>query len=390
MQLKITISSKTNVDSLFPLFVHGLPPGSAAPTCIRGPWQSVGPRSEPTDHPGGKQVYRAGGAKTAYVQCNHAGPRSEPALGCTGSRQSEMEVNTKTKEKSQSQTKEKSQSQTKEKRQANSPCQSEKLKTNRLFSPETSLEFFTPPSEAEETFTMPDDMDQGDVSTISYVVENKNGERFKGALDRPAAKLLWEKGLKLSGDLIYGIALNQSLERSFMIDFDLKESIPWEVCPDKFEVELGGASYSGKKFVQKPKPPELGGPVEIRVVKTRFKLRPHHVARWLEHFGRIIEAPEYENATDLPTVKSDDIVLKAVLRKHIPGVLPAYGRRMNIRYQGQPILCGKCFELGHIRKNCESPEAVKWASFVKVVGAEAFVSKEMLGEWADLLKQSDN
>jgi len=42
-----------------------------------------------------------------------------------------------------------------------------------------------------------------------------------------------------------------------------------------------------------------------------------------------------------------------------------------------------------VRKNCEKPEAIKWALFVRIVSNENFVSKEMSGEWADLLDKSE-
>jgi len=285
------------------------------------------------------------------------------------------------------------------KRKAVSPCESDKLKTNRIFSPKTPdfVEACSLNSSIESSFVssesfteMPnDEMDVGHVETVSYTIDKKDGEKFKGAIDRPAAKLIWERGLNLPGELISGIALNQSLERSFMIDYDLKEMLPWDECPTTYEVVLNGSKYEGAKFVPKPKPPELGEEVLVKVTKTRFKLRPHHVTKWLEHFGRITKRPEYDAAPDLPSVTSDDISLMIILRKHIPGILPAYGRRMTIRYPGQPILCSKCFELGHIRRNCEHQEPVKWASFVKVVGEERFVSKEMLGDWAELLETNN-
>lgn len=181
--------------------------------------------------------------------------------------------------------------------------------------------------------------------------------------------------------------MNQSAEKSFMIDYELNGTLPWEECPDSFDVELNGVRYEGRKFAPRPRPPELGEEIEIKVVKTRFKIKPPQVRKWLEHFGRITKEPAFEDALDLPEVKCDDIVMKAVLRKHIPGILPAYGRRMNIRYHGQPIVCGKCFEIGHVRRNCEKPEVVKWADFVKVVSEMPFVSREMLGDWAELLKK---
>jgi len=173
-----------------------------------------------------------------------------------------------------------------------------------------------------------------------------------------------------------------------LIDFDLHEPIKWDECPSKYEVILNGAIFSGAKFVERPPPPELGTEITIRVKKTRFKLRPEQVAKWIALFGKITAMPDYEDASDQPSVKNDDVILKAVLRKHIPGILPAYGRRMMIQYPGQPILCGKCFEIGHIRKNCERPEPVKWSAFVKVVSQEKSVSRDMLGSWVDLLEKN--
>lgn len=217
---------------------------------------------------------------------------------------------------------------------------------------------------------------------------NKNNETFRGAFDRVMARKLWEKGLNLPRTLLYGVALNQSVDRSFLIDFELRESISWSECPMKYEVEIEGAKYNGKKFVAKPKPAELGDEVLIRIKKTRFKIKPDQATKWIEHFGRITSKADFEDADDAPELKCDDIVMKAVLRKHIPGILPAYGRKMIIIYSGQPILCRKCFEVGHIGSKCPN-ETVKWATFVRTFAKMKFVSKEMLGDWTELLKQEN-
>jgi len=71
-------------------------------------------------------------------------------------------------------------------------------------------------------------MDEDSVITVSYTVEKKNNEQFRGAFDRSTAILMWEKGLNLPAKLIHGIALNQSTDRAFLIDFDLHEPIKWE------------------------------------------------------------------------------------------------------------------------------------------------------------------
>jgi len=322
-------------------------------TSIKKP--SKEPRNEPV---GGSHAERRS------IPRMHAGARSEPA--CTLKGQLAMDS----------------------KRKANSPCESDKIKTTKTSTPNSSLEFFSPISEFEESLvsTMSETgMDNDRIITVTYTVESRNGEKFTGAIDRPTAVKLWELGLKLPKTLIYGIGLNQSLDRFFLIDFDLKEEIEWNECPKSYEAEVDGVKYFGQKFLQKAKAPELGEEVMLKIRKTRFKLRQNQVARWIEHFGTIVKNPDFEDAPDMPTVKSDDIIITVKLRKHVPSILPAYGRRMIINYPGQPILCGKCFELGHMRKNCEAAEQVKWAAFVKFVGKMDFVSKEMLGSWAELL-----
>jgi len=50
----------------------------------------------------------------------------------------------------------------------------------------------------------------------------------------------------------------------------------------------------------------------------------------------------------LPTIKSVEIVCVAQLRKHVRGFLPAFRRKMFLTYPGQPIVCGKCFQIGQL------------------------------------------
>lgn len=234
-----------------------------------------------------------------------------------------------------------------------------------------------PPIEGMET-------DGTKVKSVSYNIETRNGETFRGAIDRPLAKKLWENGLNLDGNLIYGIALNQSTDRPFVMDFELHKEINMDECPDSYKVKLGGVEYAGNKFVPKPRPPELGEIVTITFKKTRFKITPAQAQTWISKFGVVVERADFKNASDLPSVKSDDIEIQAKLRKHVPGLLPAYGRKVMVMYPGQPIICGKCFHLGHVRKSCEN-SAVEWKAYVKLFAEEAFVSEEMLGDWIKLV-----
>jgi len=278
------------------------------------------------------------------------------------------------------------------KRKANSPCESEKFKTTKVSSPDSnnsSIAFVTPDASPIKMPTPVQKMETENTATItrsvSYNIETRNGEVFRGAVDRPLAKRIWEKGINLPGELIYGIALNQSTDRPFVIDFELHEDIDYDECPDKYNVKLGGIEYAGSKFVPKPMPPELGEIVVITFKKTRFKITPEQATTWISKFGTVLEKADFVNASDLSTVKCDDIEIKAKLRKHVPGLLPAYGRKAMVMYPGQPIICGRCFELGHVRKACQN-ENVEWKSYVKLFAEESFVTEEMLGDWMRLVK----
>lgn len=282
------------------------------------------------------------------------------------------------------------------KRKALSPCESNKLKSSRNISPsnksypdcvlscDLSLQSIDENSSFASAMSDNEKMECG-VTSVSYTIQTRNGESFKGAVDRPIAKRIWELGLNLPGTMIYGISLNQSPDRFFLIDFELHQPIEWEECPSTYEVKIGEITYAGRKFIEKPIPPELGEEVEIRIKKTRFKLKPDQVHKWISCFGKVLTSPDFENAPDLPTVKCCDIILTAKLRKHIPSVLPAYGRKMMVWYPGQPVVCGKCFERGHVRAKCDKDVSIPWLSYVKVFKDEDFVSREMLGTWADLL-----
>jgi len=64
--------------------------------------------------------------------------------------------------------------------------------------------------------------------------------------------------------------------------------------------------------------------------------------------------------------------------------LPAYGRKMMVAYPGQRIVCGRCFELDHVRKVC-SNENVEWMQYVKVLVEEEVAPREMFGSWIEIL-----
>jgi len=76
------------------------------------------------------------------------------------------------------------------------------------------------------------------------------------------------------------------------------------------------------------------------------------------------------------------------LRRHIPSLLPAYGRKVQINYRGQSIQCSKCLALGHIRRNCSS-ESNYWLGYVKTLLDTKNIPESYFGVWLEHLRSHE-
>lgn len=271
------------------------------------------------------------------------------------------------------------------KRKAISPCESDKLKQRNIV-PTSERSNSESSNETFLSFEMPKE-NITDVITIRVLKKNK--EDFVGALDRPQAYELWKKGIKLPIDNVTGIGLVQHVDKPFMIDYHLALEIDVLKIDAKFDSTIENHTYECQVVIPKEPPPKLGEEVQITIPKTRFKLKPEQVTLWIKRFGIVVKPAAYVVADDLPGIDTDDLICIAKLRKHIPGSLPAFGRKMTVRYPGQPVQCNKCYQFNHLRAKCENP-LVEWKHYVKFFitaeeGSESIVPLEMVGEWQRLL-----
>jgi len=291
------------------------------------------------------------------------------------------------------------------KRKAASPCVSNKTKIKNLdISTEDSLtsldEFIHSMSSvsvttkskisvnsSEESFTSAS-ISMDEVDHVMVRVATKNNEPFIGQLTRKDAFSIWKKGLNLPGNLVYGIALIFSTDKPFMIKFQLHEPLDLEDLKQDFKILIDEQEYAGVIVLPKPPPPKLGEPVVITITRTRFNLNASQINQWIQLFGTLDVGAKPVEADDVQGVKTDDFVCTARIRKHIPGVLPAFGRRMLVRYPGQPLQCNSCYEFGHLKAKCENAK-IDWASYVSVFLTEKVATPELIGKWFDILKKKD-
>jgi len=268
------------------------------------------------------------------------------------------------------------------KRKASSPCQSEVKIAKEYNSPNTSFN-------SCESFTSDSETSEMKSASIIYKVLTKDGEPFKDSLTHVQGFQVWAekiRQLQIQDSFLFGIALCRNNGKPFLLDYRLNCLIDTATLPREFKIVIDKSTYELELIPSKAGPASIGDEVSVIVKRTRWNLNPDQVEEWLQKYGDIVKKPEFEEAPGLTKVKTDDIRCILLLRRHIPSLLPAYGRRMVVQYPGQPILCGRCLQLGHARAFCTNEQADWLRDYVPQFYAGNFVSSRMLGRWFELMK----
>jgi len=129
----------------------------------------------------------------------------------------------------------------------------------------------------------------------------------------------------------------------------------------------------------------LGDLIIVTVKRTGFALSEKQIYDWLKLYGTIEGELRHKYHPRLPSVKDDYAEVLMKLTKHIPSTLPAFGKKIQVLYRGQPVQCSKCYTLGHIRRNCTS-KANNWLDYVKSLLDQNFIPEAFFGVWLEYLR----
>jgi len=194
----------------------------------------------------------------------------------------------------------------------------------------------------------------------------------------------------LATNSVFGVATNKSPGRGIGFTFKLKQAI--KIVPSKlqeFNFMIAESKFTGRLLTNVGIAPMLGELVQVSVIRTNFQLSEEQIALWLSAYGVVASTLQYRENPEVPEWVDDNIDLLMRLKKHIPSVLPAYGKKLNIRYKGQPILCSKCLIAGHVRKNCTST-ANNWMGYVKMFVDSNLFHPSMFGTWYEYLQEQQS
>jgi len=85
---------------------------------------------------------------------------------------------------------------------------------------------------------------------------------------------------------------------------------------------------------------------------------------------------------DKDGLKTEAIQAKLELKEHLPEWLPMFGCKVRVFYHGMPIQCKRCWESGHVGKDCTG-EDINWKAFTKKLFATGNFKREMFGFWLE-------
>ena len=78
------------------------------------------------------------------------------------------------------------------------------------------------------------------------------------------------------------------------------------------------------------------------------------------------------------------------IEKWIPQYLPMYGSKIRIYYKNVVKICTRCYEGGHIRKDCQNNKK-QWIDYVSdFMNTNPDIPKEFYGRWSEVVENEIN
>ncbi len=226
-------------------------------------------------------------------------------------------------------------------------------------------------------------------SLIRVEVNRKNDKVFDGKLSREDLVKIW-LALKQNTEQLDGIATIQIPGRSLRINYRIKSPVIITKVfkkPD-FEWEkttsIGTDFFSGRVLGLHTVEADIGDVVTVCVNRTALEFTNDQIKRWLEGYGTIEGQFNYQ--LDKFGLKTDDLEVELKLQAHIPEFLPMFGRRIRIYYVGMKKQCNNCFEIGHLKADCEEDKK-DWFGFIEDLIDSGTFARDLFGEWPEVIKR---
>jgi hypothetical protein len=195
-----------------------------------------------------------------------------------------------------------------------------------------------------------------------------NGKPFLGQTTDDELLYIWVKVFERSREELFGVVSTKSLTRNVRAMFKLRVATKLKdifkspnFSYEKYLDDGGVEVITGKILgYDACKPVEIGERTKV-TVKAGFGVEPSGIIAWLRLFDTIEGGHSYVES--VAGVKSDVLEVEITLKKHVNEYLPMYGTKAIVSYPGIPRMCNRCYQAGHLRRECNNRKR-DWIEYV--------------------------
>jgi hypothetical protein len=224
---------------------------------------------------------------------------------------------------------------------------------------------------------------------------------------KEAYEKIYRAAFKLDKANIHGIAMQWQGHPVAVIR--VKEPIDIDSLPAKFSylriihLENGakdeikvGCQTRGVRTPETNKDDD--GPITrwLKIEGTAYGVSTSEMKEWLDQFGTTLtEVIEDDIKFTDEEAESDSEELKMGKGTHsvkmtffaIPQYLPVFGKKVKIHYRGIVKQCTRCYEQGHLKKDCENQQ-ITWLDYVEgFLNEYNHIPERLFGRWVTLIKE---
>jgi len=198
-------------------------------------------------------------------------------------------------------------------------------------------------------------------------------------MERTTKDRIKDQRLSMSGqtlgqeaEILHGISFKTLPRKPLQITLRLKAQINIDetFSRDDFSYNRGEQKADGSYDIicgrilglRKPKstldqPRRRPNPTRVNLYGCDFDLTKEQILDWMSKFGEILSDPQDIMDRECPEIATGDMSVILLLEKQIPSFLPMYGKKIRVAYRGMVTVCSNCFDINHIRVECENTRA---------------------------------
>lgn len=245
---------------------------------------------------------------------------------------------------------------------------------------------------------------RGNTDLVQIEILGLNGQSFAGSLDRKEAIHIWCSVLGLEKSLIVGVSFKKQIKRNLILNVKLNKriNIDSDIARPDFSYNRGAPKEDGSFDILNGRVlgvRRIGGPPQqdqrqnspftrVNIYGLHYEVSKEKLTEWLNKFGQLFgEFAEIMDRDDT-SIGTGDLTCLMKITKPIPCFLPIAGKKIRVAYKDMQTICGNCFSIGHMVKDCKNRRR-DWLDYVAFLRETGRFEDEMFGDWIKKLESRE-